>query len=101
MTRCIVTGAARGIGRAIALRLAREGAKQGGAHVALVDQHTAELESVAAEIRQWGGTALVLGGDLGDACLPAQICAEAVSRFGGLDAVVCNAAFAAPGPLAG
>lgn len=101
MTRCIVTGAARGIGRAIALRLARDAAARGGhARIALMDQHGAELEPVATLVRQAGGTALAIGGDLCDAALPARACAEAVSAFGGLDAVVCNAGFAAPGPLA-
>lgn len=100
MNRCIITGAARGIGRAIALRLARNAAPHGGAYIALADQHLAELEPVAAEIRQLGGTALVLGGDLADAAFPARLCAQAVNAFGGLDAVVSNAGFAAPGPLA-
>lgn len=97
MNRCIITGAARGIGRAIALRLARDAAPHGGARIALADQHLAELEPLAAEIRQLGGTALVLGGDLADAAFPARLCAQAVSAFGGLDAVVSNAGFAAPG----
>lgn len=100
MMRCIVTGAARGIGRAIALRLGRDAAPHGGARIALVDQHAAELESLATAIRQQGGTALVLAGDLGDAALPARLCAEAVTAFGGLDALVNNAGFAVPAPLA-
>lgn len=55
----IVTGAGRGIGRAIALALAAE-----GAHVTLCARTRSELEAVAAEIEQMGGQALVVAADL-------------------------------------
>jgi NAD(P)-dependent dehydrogenase (short-subunit alcohol dehydrogenase family) len=55
----VVTGAGRGIGRAVALRLARAGAA-----VALAARSTAELETVAGEIRAGGGRALVVPTDV-------------------------------------
>lgn len=55
----VVTGAGRGIGRAIAATLAREGAA-----VALAARSTAELEAVAREIEQAGGRALALPTDV-------------------------------------
>lgn len=57
----IVTGAASGIGRAIALTLA-----QNGAAVVAVDLHAEAAEAVAAEIRQAGGVATGLAGDVSD-----------------------------------
>ena len=64
----LVTGASRGLGKAIALRLAREGAAVG------VNYRTraADAEAVAAEIRAAGGRATVLPADIGD---PAQVAA--------------------------
>ncbi|GAG53087.1 unnamed protein product, partial [marine sediment metagenome] len=55
----LVTGASSGIGRVLALRLAREGAR-----VALVARREAELEALAAEIRAGSGEALVLPCDV-------------------------------------
>ena len=58
--RAIVTGAGSGIGRAIALRLARE-----GAHVAAVDIDRESAEATEGLIRDGGGTATALTVDLG------------------------------------
>ena len=58
----IVTGASSGIGRAIALTLARQGAA-----VALHARREALLREVADEIRQGGGRALIVAGDAGQA----------------------------------
>lgn len=82
----IVTGAGRGIGRGIALAYAREGAA-----VALVSRSAAELESVAAEIRAHGGTALVCPCDVRDSAAVNAVVASVVAAWGTVDALV-NAA---------
>jgi glucose 1-dehydrogenase len=99
--RVLVTGAASGIGRATCVRLARD-AKAAGrpARIAAVDVvPPAEMERLAAELRELGAEALLLHGDMGTADAPAQVVAEAVARFGGLDGLVSNAGVNRPGPL--
>lgn len=96
--RAIVTGAARGIGRAISLRLASDAAAHGGARLVLADQHEDELLSLADEVRALGGEARVVAGDLAQPEHPAEL-AAAAQAFGGLDAVASNAGAAIPGAL--
>ena len=82
----LVTGAGQGVGRGIALALARE-----GAHVAAAGRTVAKCEAVVAEIEQADGTAVALACDIAD---PAQIratVAATAAHFGGLDALVNNA----------
>ncbi len=84
----VVTGAARNIGRAIALALAGDGARL----VVNARSSAKDAESVAAEIRERGGEAIVIMADLGD---PAQVKAlfeEAWAAYGRLDILVNNAA---------
>ena len=98
--RAIVTGAARGIGRAMALRLAADSLQRHGqpAQLVIADQHADELAALAAELRADGAAVQVAVGDLSDADEPARIVAMA-EPFGGLDCVASNAGFARPAPL--
>jgi 3-oxoacyl-[acyl-carrier protein] reductase len=81
----VVTGAAHGLGRAIATRLAEEGAR-----VALGDIDAAGVEQVAASIASAGGEAVVRAGDVTDEGPAAALVAAAVERFGRLDILVNN-----------
>jgi len=78
----IVTAAASGMGRAGALRFAREGAAVG-----VVDIDAAGVEAVVGEIAAAGGKALPLVGDLSDDDFPRAIVRRTASAFGGLDFV--------------
>ena len=82
----ILVGAGRGIGEAVALRFARE-----GAHVVLAARTAAELESVAAQIRLAGGTALVRATDVTDREGVHRLVQFALDAFQRIDVVV-NAA---------
>ena len=81
----VVTGAANGLGREIALLLAREGAR-----VALGDIDGAELERTAAAITKAGGTAVTLAGDLTEESGAARLIEVAAERLGGLDILINN-----------
>jgi NAD(P)-dependent dehydrogenase (short-subunit alcohol dehydrogenase family) len=82
----LVTGAGRGIGRAIALALARE-----GANVTVVSRTAAELDRVADEVEASGGRGLAFAGDLREASVSAAAVNACVARFGGLQILVNNA----------
>ncbi|MHA1569589.1 MAG: SDR family NAD(P)-dependent oxidoreductase [Alphaproteobacteria bacterium] len=90
--RILVTGASRGIGRAIATRLAADGAEI----AACGSSHGDELASLVDELTADGHRAVALLGDLAEADVPARLTAEAVAALGGLDALVGNAAYAPP-----
>src|SRR5438067_12382447 len=81
----IVTGAANGIGRAIARLLAQEGAR-----VALGDLDAAGLDHIATEVRTAGGSAVTVVGELTDEPGAARLIAAAVEQFGGVDVLVNN-----------
>lgn len=82
----IVTGANRGIGRAIALELARS-----GANVVLVARDATRLETVAAEVRTLGRQAAICAIDLRQPDAAVGVVKTAVSAFGSVDVVVNNA----------
>ena len=82
----VVTGASRGIGRAIALRLARD-----GRHVVLVSRSAAPLNDLRATIEAAGGSASVQAVDVGDAAALAKSMEEIVEQRGRLDILVNNA----------
>jgi NAD(P)-dependent dehydrogenase (short-subunit alcohol dehydrogenase family) len=82
----LVTGASRGIGRAIAVGLA--GA---GADVALSARDEALLREVQGEVEALGRRAVVLPADVTDADACAQLAADAIAGLGSLDVLVNNA----------
>jgi NAD(P)-dependent dehydrogenase (short-subunit alcohol dehydrogenase family) len=90
----VVTGAARGIGRAAAVRLASEGCA-----VILSGRNGDLLEAMAQEIRQNNGQAHAFAGDLCEAEVPRRLMAEAQSRFGWLDILVNSAGIAKHAPF--
>ena len=86
-TRALVTGAAHGIGRAIALALA-----EAGADVAVHYGHSADdAEKTAAEITALGRRAKTFAGDVRDSAQVNTFVADAVEFLGGLDVLVTNA----------
>lgn len=90
----IITGAGRGIGAAIARRLAAE-----GCDVVLVARGVGDLERVAAEVSAAGRVAEVVAADLGDPAAASAVIERSLARFGRLDVVVNNAGGAAPAPF--
>src|SRR4029450_10225606 len=76
----VVTGAANGLGREIALLLARE-----GAHVVLGDLDATGLERTAAAITAAGGAAVAVVGDLTEEAPANRLMAACVERFGRID----------------
>jgi NAD(P)-dependent dehydrogenase (short-subunit alcohol dehydrogenase family) len=90
----IVTGAGRGIGRSIALALARH-----GAHVALAARTLSELEQVRLHVESFGGQAVCIPTDVSSEAEVVRLVAQAAQQWGRLDIVVNNAGIGAFGPL--
>ena len=82
----LVTGASRGIGKAIAQRLAHD-----GAHVLLVARGVGELEAVEREIRDSGGSVETVAADVTERARTESIAADVLARHGVLDILVNNA----------
>jgi len=84
----IVTGGGKGIGKAISLALADEGAA-----VAVAARSLAPLEEVANQIRAQGGRATAIQTDIADPAQVERMVTETVEEFGQLDILVNNAAY--------
>lgn len=85
----LVTGASRGIGRGIAIALAKEGANVG----VNFRSHPEEAEEVRREIEKAGQQALLLQGDVSDQSAVEDMVAKTVEKFGTLNHFVSNAAY--------
>jgi 3-oxoacyl-[acyl-carrier protein] reductase len=92
----IVTGASRGIGRAVALRLARDGA----AVIVNYARNQAAAREVVDEITALGGRASDVAADVTERGAAARLFDAAAEIFGHSDILVNNAGVAAGGPLA-
>ncbi|MHC4380691.1 MAG: SDR family NAD(P)-dependent oxidoreductase, partial [Planctomycetota bacterium] len=84
--RILVTGASRGIGRAIAVDLARHGARVG-----VLATRLANLEETCAEIAAAGGTSLPMEGDISDPATAQNAVAKMIEAWDGIDGLVANA----------
>jgi 3-oxoacyl-[acyl-carrier protein] reductase len=84
----VVTGGSRGIGAAAAVELGRRGYR------VVVNYHSRAdaADAVVADIRQVGGDGIAVGGDVRDQTAAERVVSTAVSEFGRLDALICNAA---------
>jgi 3-oxoacyl-[acyl-carrier protein] reductase len=91
---CLVTGAGRGLGEAIAAGLAAE-----GAYVAILDIDLSRAKLVSEKLRGLGCNALAVAADVGE---PAQVQAAVdavISEFGGIDVLVNNAGIDTSSPV--
>src|SRR5436305_12970231 len=95
MTRVIaITGASAGIGRATALRVARDGAS-----VAICARRAGKLDEVAAEIEKAGGRAFPFVSDVTQEDDMDVFVRRTVETFGRLDVMMCNAGFGIYGAI--
>ena len=93
-TNAVVTGASRGLGRALAGALAAAGAR-----VVLVARDAGPLEEAAATIRRAGGEAHAVAGDVADKDATYAIAGQAAALLGSVDLLVNNASTLGPVPL--
>lgn len=93
-TATLITGASRGLGRALSLQLAQEGAR-----VVLVARDPAALDAAVAEVRARGGTAFGIAADIGNKDQSYAIAGEAAALAGPIDLLIHNASTLGPTPL--
>jgi len=91
----IVTGASRGIGRAIAIELAAQGADVAVNYA----RHAGEAEEVAAGIRRLGRRAILCQADVGDRAQDQRMLDATLNEFGRVDILVSNAAYSIRKPF--
>jgi NAD(P)-dependent dehydrogenase (short-subunit alcohol dehydrogenase family) len=91
----IVTGGSRGIGRALALGLAENGA----AIVVNYQVTASRADAVVGEIEAMGGRALAVQADVSSEADAARLVEETVAAFGKVDILVNNAGIIRPGPI--
>jgi pteridine reductase len=90
----LITGAGRGLGQAVAVAYARQGAR-----VIVTGRTPGELEHTAGLIRAAGGHALALAVDVADDAAMAAMAGEILDRYGRLDVLVNNASTFYPTPV--
>jgi len=84
----LITGSGRGIGRAIALKLASEGAR-----IVVNDLDTGPAQETVGEIQAQGGTAVACAGNVTAPDFPERFVSTAINEFKGLDIIVNNAGY--------
>jgi NAD(P)-dependent dehydrogenase (short-subunit alcohol dehydrogenase family) len=84
----IITGGDSGIGRAVAVAYAKEGAKV----VIAYNVSDRDAEQTKGDIESYGGEALLIKGDIGDSAFCKKVVEDTVKKFGKLDILVNNAA---------
>ncbi len=95
-TRVLITGGSRGVGRATALRLARDGA---AVAVLARSRGTTDLDETVRAVTAAGGTATAVVADVGDAAQARSAVDAAIDALGGLDGLVLNAGIGVHGPV--
>jgi 3-oxoacyl-[acyl-carrier protein] reductase len=90
----VITGASRGIGKSIALQMAKNGAK-----VVVSARNKELLDTLVSEIKSFGGEALAVAGDISITADADNLIASAVDAFGQLDILVNNAGITHDGLL--
>jgi 3-oxoacyl-[acyl-carrier protein] reductase len=91
----LVTGASRGLGYATALALAKEGCR-----VVINGRDQARIKAAAENVHRETGTQVIgLAGDVSLPDVPAQLVAQTVEFFGGLDILITNAGGPPPGSI--
>lgn len=88
--KALITGGDSGIGRAVAIAFAREGADVA---ISYLSEESEDGESTGALIEEAGRAALLLPGDIRDEAHAESLVANTIERFGGLDTLVLNAGY--------